>query len=334
MRDLKDNSVHLILTSPPYPMIEMWDNIFTLLNPAIGESLINLDGSEAFHLMHLELNKVWKECYRVLSPGGIACINIGDATRKIGHHFMLYSNHYKILQACHEIGFHTLPLILWRKQTNAPNKFMGSGMLPSGAYVTLEHEYILIFRKGAKRDFPNETDKKNRQESAFFWEERNIWFSDVWDFKGVKQRISGVKSRDRSGAFPFELAYRLINMHSVKGDSVLDPFVGTGTTILAAIASNRNSIGMDIDLTLKNIIEKNLISSRDIINNYLTERYNRHIQFVGDYEQTKSTLKYINKYHHFPVMTRQERNLKQDLLDEIRLDPSGVIQVTYCDARF
>src|SRR5690606_1592163 len=137
------------------------------------------------------------------------------------------------------LGFANMPNILWRKQTNAPNKFMGSGMLPAGAYVTLEHEWILVFRKAGKRTFRSEAEKKLRRESAFFWEERNTWFSDLWDLKGVKQKITNSGSRDRSAAYPFELPYRLINMYSVKGDIVLDPFLGTGTTALAAMATER-----------------------------------------------------------------------------------------------
>ena len=125
---------------------------------------------------------------------------------------------------------------------------MGSGMLPAGAYVTLEHEFILILRKGNKRNFVTEADKKRRKQSAFFWEERNLWFSDVWeDLKGTKQNNIAKEIRERSGAFPFELPYRIINMFSVKEDAILDPFLGTGTTMAAAMATGRNSIGVEID---------------------------------------------------------------------------------------
>lgn len=117
--------------------------------------------------MHQELDKIWSECYRVLKEGGIACINIGDATRTINNNFCLYTNHARIINYCLKIGFTNLPNIIWRKQTNAPNKFMGSGMLPAGAYVTLEHEWILIFRKGGKRQFKTEKDKVERRSSSF-----------------------------------------------------------------------------------------------------------------------------------------------------------------------
>ena len=144
MEYIADESVALIVTSPPYPMIQMWDEIFSSQNKKIAHALSNGEGVLSFELMHKELDKVWDEIYRVLKTGGFACINIGDATRTIAGNFCLYPNHSRILQYIQQSGFSILPDILWRKQTNAPNKFMGSGMLPAGAYVTLEHEYILI----------------------------------------------------------------------------------------------------------------------------------------------------------------------------------------------
>ena len=133
-----------------------------------------------------------------------------------------------------------------------PNKFMGSGMLPAGAYATLEHEYILILRKGNKREFKSKEDKLRRQQSAFFWEERNVWFSDIWeDLKGTKQNNIDKHIRERSGAYPFELPYRIINMFSLRGDTVLDPFLGTGTTTLACMATARNSIGYEVNPNFK-----------------------------------------------------------------------------------
>ena len=98
MEDIPNKSVDLMITSPPYPMIEMWDKIFSKQNPVIGEALENKDGVTAFELMNKELDIVWKEVYRVLKDGGIACINIGDATRKIGDEFRLYSNHSRIIE--------------------------------------------------------------------------------------------------------------------------------------------------------------------------------------------------------------------------------------------
>jgi len=203
MDKINDASVDLIVTSPPYPLIEMWDNIFTEQNEQIGDALNDENGDLAFDLMHKELTKVWGECNRVLRQGSFACINIGNATRSIGGKFKLYDNHSQTLRTFRDLGFDILPFILWRKQTNKPNKFMGSGMYPAGAYITLEHEYILIFRKGDKREFKDGTEKENRHKSAFFWEERNNWFSDIWDFKGISQTANNGNSIRRSCAYPF-----------------------------------------------------------------------------------------------------------------------------------
>ena len=190
MRVVPDSSVHLVVTSPPYPMIEMWDDMFKRQSNKIATALKHQKGIEAFEWMHRELDPVWKETYRILVDGGIACINIGDAVRTVDEDFRLYPNHARILSAMLNVGFSALPLILWRKPTNAPNKFMGSGMLPGGAYVTLEHEYILIVRKGSKREFNRAPEKQIRRESALFWEERNNWFSDVWfGLVGTRQKL-------------------------------------------------------------------------------------------------------------------------------------------------
>lgn len=317
MKSISNNSISLVVTSPPYPMIEMWDDIFSDQNPDIRNCLSKKNGKEAFHLMNKELDGIWDECFRVLKPGGFACINIGDATRKIGNNFRLYTNHSRITEYCEEIGFQSLPVILWRKQTNAPNKFMGSGMLPSGAYVTLEHEYILIFRKGSKKDFDNE-EKENRRRSAFFWEERNLWFSDIWDFKGIKQNITDSKSRKRSGAYPFELAFRLINMYSIIGDTILDPFLGTGTSMLAAMASGRNSIGFEIDQNLKSVINESIYRSKE---NLIVRQYNRltdHEEIIREYTDIrKKEFKYFNNILNIPVMTRQETALEIIIVNEI-----------------
>ncbi|MHA2095793.1 MAG: DNA-methyltransferase [Candidatus Hodarchaeales archaeon] len=309
MKNMKEESIALVVTSCVYPIIELWDSLFSKLNPEIEIALLNSEGKVAFELMHKELDKIWDQVYRVLIPGGIACINIGDAVRTIGKEFQLYSNHTRILDHCTTLGFNVLPCILWKKPTNAPNKFMGSGMLPPGAYVTLEHEYILILRKGGKREFQTERDKQNRRNSAYFWEERNIWFSDTWNLKGVGQALKNPSTRERSAAFPFELAYRLINMFSVLDDTVLDPFLGTGTTTLAAMASGRNSVGIEIDVNFKNIIHERVQGVVELSQRRIKERISSHIQFVKDREGSGKEFKYMNKNYNFPVMTKQEIHL-------------------------
>ena len=120
MQGLSDESVDLMVTSPPYPMIEMWDDLFSEQSSLVKKQLKKKDGSGAYESMHKILDATWKEAYRVLKPGGFACINIGDATRSINGNFALYTNHARILKFTQELGFSSLPCILWRKQTNAP----------------------------------------------------------------------------------------------------------------------------------------------------------------------------------------------------------------------
>jgi DNA modification methylase len=295
----------------------------------IEHSLSQENGDTAFELMHQELDKVWSELNRVTKSGAFICINIGDATRTIGNRFQLYSNHARIINSFKKIGFDTLPIILWKKTTNAPNKFMGSGMLPSGAYITLEHEYILIFRKNGKRIFDTLAEKKNRMESAFFWEERNIWFSDVWDFKGTRQLLNDRELRNRSAAYPFELAYRLINMYSLRGDTILDPFAGTGTTLHASIASGRNSIGVEIDEGFNKLIFGDLETLQNISNQQVIDRISLHEKFIEDYQERKGKVKYINTQHNIPVVTRQEVEMVLAEIIEMNRDNNNIVTTKY-----
>jgi modification methylase len=330
MSAVEDRSVHLVVTSPPYPMIGMWDDHFSAFNVAIGDALSRSDAELAFDLMHRELDGVWRELYRVLAPGGILCINIGDATRTIQGHFRLYPNHARVIQTCQSIGFSQMPTILWRKTTNAPNKFMGSGMFPPGAYVTLEHEYILIFRKGAKREFLTDEQKSIRRESAYFWEERNHWFSDVWTgLPGSMQNLNHSDVRKRSAAFPLTLAYRLINMFSVKGDTVLDPFLGSGTTMLAAMCTGRNAVGYEIDQELKSVLLEKIASVPDTAQELIDDRLTAHHLFIKERTASKGDLKYINRHYGFPVMTRQEQELCLDRVNTIQFMSGNCFTVEY-----
>jgi DNA modification methylase len=332
MGAIPSSSVHLVVTSPPYPMIEMWDDMFKRQSNKIATALKHQNGIEAFEWMHRELDPVWKQLHRILINGGIACINIGDAVRTIDGDFRLYPNHSRILTAMLKIGFNALPLILWRKPTNAPNKFMGSGMLPAGAYVTLEHEYILILRKGPKREFNSPKTKQTRREGAFFWEERNCWFSDVWfGLIGTTQKMKNSPTRLRSGAFPFELAYRLVNMYSAKGDTVVDPFLGTGTTMAAAMASARNSIGFEIEPGFRDQIFSIKDTVIDTSNDRIRQRIQNHLEFVRERSKEKGNPKYLNRHYKFPVITRQEIELFFNPLDNIKQIDENSMAVTYSD---
>jgi len=311
MSELQSNSIDLMITSPPYPMIEMWDTLFSSLNDDVKQALEEEDGKRAFNLMHKELDKVWSEVARVLKLGGIACVNIGDATRKVGNNFQLFPNHIKISSSFLNNGFIELPSILWRKPTNSPNKFLGSGMLPPNAYVTLEHEYILIFRKGnIKRKL--EPKSENRYNSAFFWEERNRWFSDVWeDIKGVSQNLKNInvtknEIRERTAAFPLELPYRLVNMFSLIEDTILDPFWGTGTTSLAAMISTRNSIGYEINSGFMKLFRTKLGKLKQLNRDINNNRLDQHVDFISSYKKRLKDVKYTAVHYKFPVITKQE----------------------------
>lgn len=286
MLEVEDESVHLIVTSPPYPMIEMWDELFMSLDERIEERWKKLSSEEGekkerlireiYELMHENLALTWEECFRVLVEGGIMCVNVGDATRSINGCFRLFPNHSKVIEHCERIGFITLPYILWKKPTNRPKYkgkgcFLGSGFLPPNAYVTLDCEFILIFRKGGLREFPRNDER--RKASSFTKEERDKWFSQIWEIQGAKQTVE----ERRVASFPEEVPRRLIRMFSVIGDVVLDPFLGTGTTMKVAIELERNSIGYEIDESLLPIIKEKVGISQRLIADYSVEIVKRSL---------------------------------------------------------
>ena len=209
---------------------------------------------------------------------------------------------------------------------------MGSGMMPPGTYVTLEHEYILMLRKGNKKEFKTNDEKKKRRESSFFWEERNVWFSDVWmDLKGASQNLFDTKTRGRSAAYPFELPYRLITMFSVKGDTILDPFFGIGTTMYAAMATARNSIGYEIDQNLKDQIISQSSGIVRFSNIRIKERLEEHLAFVENRFKTKGKFKHKNNHYLFPVITKQETDLIINELLSVDQINTDSFEVAYSD---
>ena len=321
MAHIPAESVHLVVTSPPYPMVEMWDAGFAEQSPAVATALDALDGPTAFEAMHAILDPIWADCHQALVPGGLLCVNVGDATRKLGPDFQLFSNHARTIQGILKAGFQLLPDILWRKPTNAPNKFMGSGMLPAGAYVTYEHEYIIIARKGGRRLFKSTADRERRRRSAFFWEERNQWFSDIWQgLTGVRQAITS-KARSRSAAFPLDLPARLIDMYSLQDDVVLDPFAGTGTTSLAAAAAGRHSIAIERDLQLRPLFDAMLARVPEVSARRAEQRLVAHQQFVDARRAAGKTIKHRNPVYDIPVITTQETALALPVTTTITADP-------------
>ena len=322
---LEAGTVHLVVTSPPYPMISMWDDSFAAQSPAAAAALTAEDGPTAFEAMHTVLDGVWQACAEALTPGGIACINIADATRTLAGEFQLYPNHARAIVGLQRAGLQLLPDIIWRKPTNAPNKFMGSGMLPAGAYVTYEHEYILIARKGGRRRFRSAADRERRRRSAFFWEERNVWFSDLWHgLQGARQALPvDGPTRKRSGAFPVALPLRLIDMYSLQGDTVLDPFAGTGTTALAAAASGRDSISIERETSLAPLIAAQLAHAPVLSAARSRRRLADHRAFVDARTTAGKPPKHHNGPHDVPVVTRQETALALPTAQQIHAIAPG-----------
>ncbi len=233
-------TVDLVVTSPPYPMIPQWDAQFAGL------------GAPSFASMHDRLEEAWAAVHRVLVPGGLLAINIGDALRTGPEDgFRLWPKHAEVLARCTRIGFRPLPYLLWKKPMNRPNAYLGSGFLPPNAYVTLDCEFILLFRKGDLRRFP--PNDPRRSASRYTRPERDAWFSQIWEVRAARQRNG---RGERTGAFPPEIPHRLIRMFSVVGDTVLDPFAGTGTTLREARRLGRSAIGVELRAELVRELER------------------------------------------------------------------------------
>jgi len=156
-----------------------------------------------------------------------------------------------------------------------------------------------------------------------------MWFSDTWDLKGVGQILKNTSTRERSAAFPFDLAYRLINMFSVYGDTILDPFLGTGTSMLAAMVSGRNSIGIEIEAGFRETIISKVNGVISLSNMQIKERLLNHTKFVENREASGGELKYLNHFYNFPVMTKQEIKLYFPKVKKITLLPENKFQIDY-----
>jgi site-specific DNA-methyltransferase (cytosine-N4-specific) len=227
MPELADGSVHCIITSPPYPMIEKWDGLFAGFNCKDWSDQVGM------------IWRVFREGIRALAPGGIICLNIGDATRSLNGNFTCYPN-YAYLATLLALQRDIWPLIpiLWKKISNRPNAFLGSGFLPVNAYVSQDHEYIGIFRKGKLRQFHGE-EKERRERSSFTKDERDLWFRQVWEIKGKP-------GAGKDSGWPEEVPYRLMRMFSIIGDTILDPFCGKGEGGLYA-GWGRRFVGYEIN---------------------------------------------------------------------------------------
>lgn len=257
MQEVEDESVHLIITSPPYWQLKDYGH----------PEQIGFDDSYEKYINNLNL--VWKECHRILHKGCRLCINIGDQFAR-----SVYYGRYKvipirteIIKFCETIGFDYMGAIIWQKVTTSNTtggaSVMGSYPYPRNGIIKIDYEFILIFKKLGE---PPKPTKEQKEKSKLTQEEWNEYFSGHWNFPGERQN-------GHLAMFPEELPKRLIRMFSFVGETVLDPFCGSGTTNLAAINLQRNSIGYEINKEFKNIIEEKLkINQHQLFQkNYIVE---------------------------------------------------------------
>jgi site-specific DNA-methyltransferase (adenine-specific) len=242
MVEVPDESVHLIVTSPPYWQLKDYGS----------ENQIGFNHSYEDYIN--ALNLVWNECHRVLHPGCRMLINIGDQFARA-----VYYGRYKvipirteIIRFCETIGFDYMGAIIWQKKTTMNTTggatVMGSYPYPRNGIVEIDYEFIMIFKKQGKQPPVPKEIKEQSRISKTKWKE---YFSGHWYFNGVKQ--------DKHLAmFPVELPKRAIEMFTFVNETVLDPFLGSGTTTLAALISNRNSIGYEINAEFLPIIKSRL----------------------------------------------------------------------------
>lgn len=260
MSELKDRSVHLVVTSPPYWQLKDYGT----------ENQIGFNDSYENYINNLNL--VWAECFRVLHDGCRLCINIGDQFARSVYYgrYKVIPIHSEIIRFCEVLGFDFMGQIIWQKattmNTTGGGAVMGSFPHPRNGIVKLDFEYILLFKKQGNAPKPTQEQKAN---SAMTNEEWNSYFNGHWYFNGAKQV-------GHLAMFPEELPHRLIKMFSFPNETVLDPFLGSGTTALVARKLNRNSVGYEINSEFIPII-KEKIGSDDVFNkveiNVLTQNF-------------------------------------------------------------
>lgn len=231
MSELSDESVHLVVTSPPYWQLKDYGT----------ENQIGFHDDYETYINHLNLT--WQECFRVLHKGCRLCINIGDQFARSTYYgrYKIIPIHTEIIKFCETIGFDFMGQIIWQKvttmNTSGGANIMGSYPYPRNGIVKLDFEYILLFKKQGNAPKPTAEQKANAIMTNKEW---NTYFNGHWTFPGAKQ--------DKHLAmFPEELPHRLIKMFSFPGETVLDPFMGSGTTALAARNLGRNSVGYEIN---------------------------------------------------------------------------------------
>lgn len=274
MKEIKDESIHLIVTSPPYWQLKDYGT----------ENQIGFHDDYETYINHLNLT--WQECFRVLHEGCRLCINIGDQFARSTYYgrYKIIPIHTEIIKFCEMIGFDFMGQIIWQKattmNTSGGASIMGSFPHPRNGIVKLDFEYILLFKKQGNAPKPTLEQKQN---SKMTNEEWNTYFNGHWYFSGAKQ--------DKHLAmFPEELPHRLLKMFSFPGETVLDPFMGSGTTALAARKLNRNSVGYEINPEFISII-KDKIGTDDAFMSVETQLINQN-QINTNFEERINNLPY------------------------------------------
>ncbi len=246
MAELPDQSIHLVVTSPPYWHIKDYGCEGQI---GYGQSL---------HEYLIDLSRVWRECYRVLQPGRRLCINIGDQfARSVAYgRYKVIPLHAEIIAQCETTGFDYMGAIIWQKKTTMNTTggavVMGSFPYPPNGIVELDYEFILLFRKPDGRSRPVPADLK--QASQLTRDEWKEYFSGHWNFGGARQV-------GHEAMFPEELPRRLIRMFTFVGETVLDPFAGSGTTLRTALQLGRHAVGYEIQREFEPLIREKLGSS-------------------------------------------------------------------------
>ena len=255
MEEVEDNSIGLIVTSPPYWHIKDYGSEGQI---GYGQSL---------HEYLKDLFRVWEECYRVLKPGRRLCINIGDqfARSTIYGRYKVIPLHAEVISQCEKIGFDYMGAIIWQKKTTMNTTggavVMGSYPYPPNGMIEIDYEFILIFKKPGKiEDIPKEI----KEVSKLTKEEWKEYFYGHWKFGGAKQI-------DHEAMFPEELPRRLVKMYSFVGDTVPDPFLGSGTTAKVALELKRNAIGYEINEDFLEIIKEKIGMTNSLLKVYNVE---------------------------------------------------------------
>lgn len=252
MEEMQNESVHLIITSPPYWQLKDYG----------AENQIGFNDSYEDYINNLNL--VWNECYRVLHDGCRLCINIGDQFARSVYYgrYKIIPIHTEIIKFCETIGFDYMGAIIWQKPTTMNTTggatVMDSFPYPRNGIIKIDYEFILIFKKPGNSP---KVSKELKDKSKLTKEEWNGYFSGHWNFNGEKQP-------KHLAMFPEELPKRLIKMFSFVGDTILDPFLGSGTTTKASKNLNRNSIGYEINEKFLPIIKEKVgLNKSDLIRN-------------------------------------------------------------------